>query len=259
MNALERCFEANRLLRSITAKSHDAANAFSFKDEDAARPIVDYVSQEVRALRRFWPIADSNHLRSLEEAVATGTGDSMLEAAEKITLLLAEEFDEYAHSLGMSQSSEVIEGLLHPSILESSYAQFRAGHYRDAVLNSIVAIFDLIRRRSGLDKDGSNLVNEAFSLDHPLLVFSNLDSESGQNDQKGFMEILRGAYQGIRNPKAHSLYSDLDEHKAAQYLVFASLLARRVTEAVSPVKKRVARPAASKVKAHPEPLAIRKG
>ncbi len=45
------------------------------------------------------------------------------------------------------------------------------------------------------------------------------------------MQILSGAYQGIRNTKAHSLEHDLDQVKAAQYLVFASLLARRVSEA----------------------------
>ena len=58
-----------------------------------------------------------------------------------------------------------------------------------------------------------------------------VESESGQNDQKGFLKIFLGAFQGIRNPKAHSLDHDLTEQKAAQYLVFASLLARRVEEA----------------------------
>lgn len=45
------------------------------------------------------------------------------------------------------------------------------------------------------------------------------------------MQILVGAYLGIRNPKAHSLNHDLDPEKAAQYLIFSSLLARRIYEA----------------------------
>jgi uncharacterized protein (TIGR02391 family) len=69
------------------------------------------------------------------------------------------------------------------------------------------------------------------SIGNPLLVLSELESESGQNDQKGFMQIFKVTYQGIRNPKAHTLNHDLDEMKAAQYLVFASMLARRVEEA----------------------------
>jgi uncharacterized protein (TIGR02391 family) len=56
-------------------------------------------------------------------------------------------------------------------------------------------------------------------------------TESGKNDQKGFLQIYQGAFLGVRNPKAHSLAHDLDQIKAAQYLVFASLLARRVDEA----------------------------
>lgn len=64
-----------------------------------------------------------------------------------------------------------------------------------------------------------------------VLILSEIDSESGQNDQKGFMQIFKRAYQGILNPKAHSLTHDLTPIKAAQYLVFASLLARRVEEA----------------------------
>lgn len=35
----------------------------------------------------------------------------------------------------------------------------------------------------------------------------------------------------MRNPKAHSLRNDLDRTSAAQYLVFASLHARRVDAA----------------------------
>ncbi|MDA8119644.1 MAG: TIGR02391 family protein, partial [Gammaproteobacteria bacterium] len=85
-----------------------------------------------------------------------------------------------------------------------------------------------------LKADGQGLVSEVFSVERPLLVFSDLESESGRNDQKGFLQILTGAYIGIRNPKAHSLRHDLDKKTAAQYMIFASLLARRVTEARAP-------------------------
>lgn len=47
------------------------------------------------------------------------------------------------------------------------------------------------------------------------------------------MQIYKGVYQGVRNPKSHTLIHDLTAHKAAQYLVFISLMARRVDEAVS--------------------------
>ena len=99
------------------------------------------------------------------------------------------------------------------------------------MLNGIIVVYDMIRQRTGIDKDGTRLVGEAFSLGKPRLILSELETESGQNDQNGFLDIYKGAYIGIRNPKAHTLDHDLTEEKAAQYLVFASLLARRVKEA----------------------------
>lgn len=121
--------------------------------------------------------------------------------------------------------------LLHPWIIEHAFEQYRSGHYRDSVLNAYVAIGDLIREKTGLKQDGAALATQAFSLKEPRLIFSEIDSESGKNDQIGFMQIIQGSFTGIRNPKAHSIRHDLTEEKAAQYLVLASLLARRISEA----------------------------
>jgi len=121
--------------------------------------------------------------------------------------------------------------LLHPKITIHALQQYKNGHLREAVLNSIIAVFDLIRNKTGLTDDGDRLIGKAFSLRDPYLILNEIDTESGQNDQKGFMQIYKGSFQGIRNPKAHSLPHDLTQLKAAQYLVFASLLARRVDEA----------------------------
>jgi uncharacterized protein (TIGR02391 family) len=129
------------------------------------------------------------------------------------------------------------ENLLHPLIKKHCYKHYCDGDFREAVLNSIVAIFDYIRWRTKLGTDGGALIDTVFSPNNPHLIMSDLDSESGQNDQKGFMQIYKGAFQGIRNPKAHSLEHDLTEEKAAQYLIFASLLARRIEEAKVPAAK----------------------
>lgn len=115
--------------------------------------------------------------------------------------------------------------------MEHSYQLYRDDHLREAVLNSVTALFDFIRSRTKLKEDGDRLIGQVFSLDNPLLILTELETESGQNDQKGFMQMFKGAYQGVRNPKAHSLTHDLTPEKAAQYLVLASLLIRRVEEA----------------------------
>ncbi len=123
------------------------------------------------------------------------------------------------------------DDLLHPKIREAAIKHYQLGDYRNAALDAIVALFDLLRAKTGLDMDGDNLCNQAFSPSNPILILSDLDTESGRNDQRGFMDIFKGFYRGVRNPKAHSLTHDLDAIKAGQHLVLASLLARRVDEA----------------------------
>lgn len=123
-----------------------------------------------------------------------------------------------------------VEDLLHPAIVEHAVPLFRDGHLRDAVLNGVLAVFDMIRARTGLDLDGKDLIGQAFGMDNGRLIFSDVESPSGRNDQKGFLMIYEGIYTGVRNVKAHSLSHDLNEVNAAQYLVTLSLLARRVEE-----------------------------
>lgn len=141
-----------------------------------------------------------------------------------------------ATDVEIEDKSLYFEEMLHPVIREHAYHFYKNNNLREAVLNSIIAVFDLIRDRTGLTIDGQGLVTEAFSLDKnkTKLIFSELETESGKNDQKGFVQILIGAYIGIRNPKAHTLQHNLDKKTAGQYMIFASLLARRVSEANKP-------------------------
>lgn len=231
----DKYISVNRLLRAITARCNDALQSSGYDESGIVEgTIADYIRRDVRDLLRVWPAGLDNALvrkvaeRFQSSNYCTGIFQELL---NDLLPRLEDAVDDYFVARPAADLSSVMLDLLHPVILESSYEQFRSGRYRDAVLNSVVATFDLIRRRSGLDKDGAQLIGEVFSLDAPKLILSELDTESGRNEQKGFIQILQGTYLGIRNPKAHSLVTDLDQSKAAQYLVFISLLARRVSEA----------------------------
>jgi uncharacterized protein (TIGR02391 family) len=224
--------EVRKLIRDIAAKSMDALTALEAEDEAAARPIKEYLKTDYKRLQEVWNEQVEGRLptylgRHIGFAMSNDFRDILRQDLPEFEAIVDGKLLESAEERG----DLGFENLLHPIIVQSSYETFRNGHLRDAVLNSIVAIFDLIRQRTGIDADGANLVNRAFSLTDPHLVLSDLKSDSGQNDQKGFIQIFSGSYQGIRNPKAHTLMHDLTGPKAAQYLVYASLLARRVEEA----------------------------
>ena len=54
---------------------------------------------------------------------------------------------------------------------------------------------------------------------------------NGQDEREGFLALFRGAMLGIRNPKAHELFTLEDPQRALEYLGFASLLHRRLDTA----------------------------
>ena len=119
--------------------------------------------------------------------------------------------------------------LLHDAVREASQHHFHSANYRDAVLNAFISVFDLIREKSGLTQDGHALVNNSFSVARPVLMINALSTESDRNEQLGFMDLLKGAYTGIRSPKAHSLKATVkDPIKAFEYLALASLMARTI-------------------------------
>ncbi len=244
--------ELQKVLRDIRVKAMDALELLEKDEGDRARQVNEYLKADYKRLDALWKQKFSSEVPSnLGRHIAFGMDGDYRDILKRDLFDVDDTAQAPLLKFATKQGELGFEQLLHPAIKKSSYQQYRDGHLREAVLNSVIAIFDQIRRMTGIAADGDALVNNAFSLEHPVIIFSELETESGQSDQKGFMQIFRGAFQGIRNPKAHSLANDLNEQKAAQYLVFASLLARRLDEAkvienrpkaVEPVKAAVRRP-----------------
>lgn len=161
-----------------------------------------------------------------------------IEKKQKYSLQSLERFNEFHCSQDnnyfeatFDYDSADLRPLLHPEIIKYAYPHYENGHLRESVLNSVMALLEMIREKTELDEDGDSLIGKAFSHSKPYLKIGDLNTESGKNEQAGFMQMLKGANQGIRNIKAHSLKHDLNKLSAAQYLVFASLMARRIEEA----------------------------
>ena len=83
---------------------------------------------------------------------------------------------------------------------------FRDGHYKQAALEAYIRVIDDVKQRSGLNLDGDNLMNQAFSFDAtrtPVLQFNPMSSDAERDEQKGFMFMFKGMVLH-RNFKAHS-------------------------------------------------------
>ena len=108
---------------------------------------------------------------------------------------------------------------------------FVRGHYTQAEEEAVKAGFSYIREKTGKSLDGTTLVEQAFSLRSPLLQFNDLSDQTKQNEQLGFMEMLKGYFRGVRHPLAHTHGKQEDKQKAFEYLTMASLFCRRIDDA----------------------------
>lgn len=119
---------------------------------------------------------------------------------------------------------------LHPEVARVATSRYRAGHYADAVEAAVKALNGLVRLRSGLEFDGSTLMERAFNPSNPALRFNALQDQSDKDEQKGFMMLFSGAVAGLRNPRAHGFIED-DPERALEFIAFVSLLAKLLDRA----------------------------
>lgn len=141
---------------------------------------------------------------------------------------------EQVEDSGDTSSGRVVrayDGLeLHPEIARAASKLFKDSHYANAVEAAVKALNGLVRLRSGLELDGSALMEKSFSPNAPILAFNKLENQSDKDEQRGYMMMFSGAVAGLRNPRAHGFVQDKPE-RALEFIAFVSLLAKLLDQA----------------------------
>jgi len=88
---------------------------------------------------------------------------------------------------------------------------------------------EIVKNKTGEERDGADLMYKAFSVDNPLIVIDDLSTTSGKDIQDGYMHIFAGAMRGIRNPKAHDNII-IPPERAIHFIFLASLLMEKLDE-----------------------------
>lgn len=120
---------------------------------------------------------------------------------------------------------------LHPHIQEAARPSFSVGRRAEAVFEAFKTIELRVRELLASDRNGMSLMGDAFEGEQPRLRFNDRNDPTDIDEQRGFAVIFKGAMQGIRNPKAHAPFEELEERRALDYLGLASLLMRRLDDA----------------------------
>jgi len=152
----------------------------------------------------------------------------VIETIEAASRRLSDKLDDAAAS-NPDKTLQAYQGMnLHPVIADAASALYADGHYKNAVLDSVIALNNLVRSKSFItDRDGAALMEFVFSPRNPILQFNPLETDSDREEQKGYMNLFCGAVSGLRNPRAHGLVID-DAERALEFIAFVSLLAKLV-------------------------------
>ncbi len=126
-----------------------------------------------------------------------------------------------------------LQGILDTRLWVAIESNYQSGDFTGVIVDSIHFLGELIRDRSGLEGDGVALIGEAFGGNNPKLKVNSLQTESHRNVQKGVEQLLRGIYQGIRNPRSHEKYHDSSEDADA-IVLFINYLIRIIDHSKSP-------------------------
>lgn len=136
------------------------------------------------------------------------------------------------------QTTPDLWSYIHPLIQKSSKKLYLDGHFANTAEDAFIEINDRVKHLFAIIKpgekvpDGDKVMTTVFSANSPLVEFCDRNTQSGQNKQKGYMEMLSGAISALRNPKAHSNSEVLSAEEAYRRLAAASMLMYAIDDAV---------------------------
>lgn len=113
-----------------------------------------------------------------------------------------------------------------------SYDLFVSGHYNLSVAEAYKAVDKFVSERvPSIMQTGTTLMEQIFAPGAPHLRWSNLQTTSEIDEQKGYHRLYSGAMLGIRNPTTHE-FGWVDEPEIAlELIVFAQHLLRKARTA----------------------------
>ncbi len=127
--------------------------------------------------------------------------------------------------------------LLHPEIAKVSQTLFETNHFAESIVAAFKEVNVVVKTRvknvSGIELDGTKLMQKTFSTENPILLLGDIDTLTGKDLQQGYQQIFTGSILGIRNPNSHE-NSIIDENRAIHLLFLASLLMHKIDEAKLP-------------------------
>lgn len=123
----------------------------------------------------------------------------------------------------------------HQRLLDACVEEIDDNNYFHATLEAAKSLTTEIVRRSGVEKDGHELVDAVFEKgkrDYPIMVLNRLETETERARQRGLATGLKSIFSSYRNPIAHEPRSlgNVSEQDALDAFGWMSHLHRRLDD-----------------------------
>ena len=129
---------------------------------------------------------------------------------------------------------------VHPDVLKFCKEELVKLNYFHAVLEATKSVADKLRRKSGLTDDGATLVDRTLGGDRPIISINALSDETEKSEQRGFVNLVKGAFGMFRNTTAHApkISWAIDKDDAEEVFTLLSMIHKRIdaSQVVVPVQ-----------------------
>lgn len=114
----------------------------------------------------------------------------------------------------------------HNQVMRCCTEELLANDYFHAVHEAAKSLTDRISEETGINLDGTQLIERAFSVTKPAVVINTLRTSSEQNEHRGIKEMLLGINYAVRNVTSHEMRIkwSVDEAEALNMLSIISSL-----------------------------------
>ena len=126
--------------------------------------------------------------------------------------------------------ADLVRRGVHADVLRFCKSELVADNYFHAVLEAMKSVAEKLRTRTGLTDDGADLVDRALGGNPPMLAINGLTTATERGEQRGFANLVKGAFGMFRNPTAHAarVTWSMTKEDAEDLLSLASLIHRKL-------------------------------
>ena len=208
-NSFANCCNQNKSSNCVYAFIQEALAPSRWLDYPPGRETMAVKINEVLALKGI-------QLNDKNEFIPVKTAETVSEAKRKASQLSIKLYNLHVHS----------------SVLRCCREELLLDNYFHAVFEAAKSLTDRIAEETGLNLDGTKLIERAFSIDRPFVVMNKLETDSEKNQHRGLKEMLLGVNYSIRNVTAHELKIKwaVSEDKAINMLSIISALHKELDE-----------------------------